>query len=79
MNIKEQLARAITAAATAAMDKGTLPKGELPEVLLEEPPEKSFGDFATNFAMQAARPLKGNPRTISAAITAEMSYPWLDH
>lgn len=78
MNLKEQLATAIAATVTAAMDKGTLPKGELPEVLLEAPPEKNFGDFATNFAMQAARPLKVNPRTISAAITAELSHPWLE-
>ena len=78
MNIKEQLARAITAAATAAMDKGTLPKGELPEVLLEEPPEKNFGDFATNFAMQAARPLKANPKKIAEAIVACLEVSWLD-
>lgn len=78
MNIKEQLAIAITAAAMAAMDKGTLPKGELPEVLLEEPPEKSFGDFATNFAMQAAKPLKVNPKKIAEAIVARLEFPWLD-
>ncbi len=79
MNIKEQLARAITAATTVAMDTGTLPKGELPEVLLEVPPEKSFGDFSTNFAMQAARYLKTSPQTISAAATFNLTNcPWLE-
>ena len=57
MDIKELLAAAVVRAAAAAMDEGILPKAELPEVLLETPPEKSFGDYATNFAMQAARSL----------------------
>ena len=65
-------------AATAAMDEAILPKAELPAVLLETPPEKSFGDFATNFAMQAARSLKANPRKIAEAIVARLEMPWLD-
>ena len=43
MDIKELLAAAVVRAALAAMDEGILPKAELPEVLLETPPEKSFG------------------------------------
>ena len=78
MDIKEILAGAVMRAATAAMDEAILPKAELPAVLLETPPEKSFGDFATNFAMQAARSLKANPRKIAEAIVARLEMPWLD-
>ena len=78
MDIKEILAGAVLRAATAAMDEAILPKAELPAVLLETPPEKSFGDFATNFAMQAARSLKANPRKIAEAIVARLEMPWLD-
>ena len=78
MDIKEILAGAVLRAATDAMDEAILPKAELPPVLLETPPEKSFGDFATNFAMQAARSLKANPRKIAEAIVARLEMPWLD-
>jgi arginyl-tRNA synthetase len=78
MDIKILLAEAVARAVVAAMDEGILPKADLPEVLLEVPPEKSFGDFATNFAMQAARPLKANPRKIAEAIVARLACPWLD-
>ena len=78
MDIKKQLAEAIAAAAAAAMDEQILAKGQLPDILLEVPPEKAFGDFATNFAMQAARTLKANPRKIAEAVVARMTLPWLE-
>ncbi len=78
MDIKEILASAVLQATVAAMDEGILPKAELPAVLLETPPEKSFGDYATNFAMQAARALKANPRKIAEAVVARLEMPWLD-
>ena len=49
MDIKQVLAEAIKAAAEKAIAEGTIKNGELPEVLLEVPPQKEFGDFATNF------------------------------
>ena len=54
MDIKDLLAAAIKDAAQKAIDNGTLKPGTLPEVMLEVPPQKEFGDFATNFAMQSA-------------------------
>lgn len=68
MDIKNILAAAIVAAAKKAIEQGTLKEGALPEVLLEVPPQKEFGDFATNFAMQSARSLKCNPRMIAQAV-----------
>ena len=68
MDIKQILAAAIKAAAQKAIDEGTVKGGDLPEVLLEVPPQKEFGDFATNFAMQSARALKCNPRMIAQAV-----------
>ncbi len=62
------MAAAITAAAQKAIAQGALKEGALPEVLLEVPPQKEFGDFATNFAMQSARSLKCNPRMIAQAV-----------
>ena len=78
MNVKKQLAEAIARAAAAAVNEGILPQGVLPEVFLEVPPEKSFGDYATNFAMQAARTLKANPRKIAEAVVARLQFRWLD-
>ena len=68
MDIKDILAGAIMAAAQKAIDDGTLKPGALPEVMLEVPPQKEFGDFATNFAMQSARSLHCAPRQIAQAV-----------
>ena len=68
MDIKDILAAAIKTAAQKAIDDGTLKPGALPEVMLEVPPQKEFGDFATNFAMQSARSLHCAPRQIAQAV-----------
>lgn len=68
MDIKDILAAAIKAAAQKAIDSGSLKPSVLPEVMLEVPPQKEFGDFATNFAMQSARSLHCAPRQIAQAV-----------
>lgn len=55
MELRVELAQAIAAALTRAQAAGTLPQGAYPEPQLEQPPQKEFGDFATNIAMQSAR------------------------
>ena len=78
MDIKQILATAIKAAAQKAIDEGTVKGGELPEVLLELPPQKDFGDFATNFAMQSARALKCNPRMIAQAVVDNLDCAYVE-
>lgn len=78
MDIKQVLAAAIKAAAQKAIDAGTIKAGELPEVLLEVPPQKEFGDFATNFAMQSARSLKCNPRMIAQAVADNLDCSYVE-
>ena len=78
MDIKQILATAIKAAAQKAIDEGTVKGGELPEVLLEVPPQKEFGDFATNFAMQSARALKCNPRMIAQAVVDNVDCAYVE-
>ena len=78
MDIKQILAAAIKAAAQKAIDEGTVKGGNLPEVLLEVPPQKEFGDFATNFAMQSARALKCNPRMIAQAVVNNLDCAYVE-
>lgn len=78
MDIKEILAGAIKKAALTAIEKGTVKEGELPEVLLEVPPQKEFGDFASNFAMQSARSLKCNPRIVAQAVIDNLDCAYVD-
>ena len=46
--------------------------GDLPEIVVELPREKAFGDFSTNIAMQLARHWRDNPRQIGQDIQAEL-------
>ena len=78
MDMKEQLSQAIVDAAKQAIADGVLPEAELPQIVLEVPPQKEFGDYATNFAMQAARAFRKSPRMIAEALTERMKYSWLD-
>lgn len=78
MDIKEILAGAIKNAALSAIAKGTIKEGELPEVLLEVPPQKEFGDFASNFAMQSARTLKCNPRMVAQAVIDNLDCAYVE-
>ena len=78
MDIKEILAGAIKKAALTAIEKGIVKEGELPEVLLEVPPQKEFGDFASNFAMQSARSLKCNPRIVAQAVIDNLDCAYVD-
>ena len=78
MDIKQILAAAIKAAAQKAIDEGTVKGGDLPEVLLEVPPQKEFGDFATNFAMQSVRALKCNPRMIAQAVVNNLDCAYVE-
>ena len=78
--MKQQIEQALVRAVEAAVAAGQLPEGaELPPVLLEEPPEKKLGDFATNFAMQSARIFRQSPQKIAAAIREHLTGDWLDH
>lgn len=78
MDIKENLVAAIKKAAAQAIADGVFTADDLPEVGLEVPPQKEFGDFATNFAMQSAKAAKMNPRSIAQAIIERLNEPWLE-
>ncbi|MGN0947404.1 MAG: arginine--tRNA ligase [Megasphaera sp.] len=79
MEMKDLLKQGITEALKKAIDAGTLPAGDYPDVALEVPPQKEFGDFASNIAMQSARVAHKAPKLIAQAIVDGMDYPWLDH
>lgn len=80
MDIKQQIEQSMIRAIEKAAAEGDLPAADaLPPILLEEPPEKEMGDFATNFAMQSARVFRQSPQRIAAAILGHLSGDWLDH
>ncbi len=78
MSIKETLASSILEATQKAIAMGTIKAGKLPEVLLTVPPQKEFGDFATNFAMQAAKALHCSPRVLAQALVDNLSAPYVE-
>lgn len=78
MDMKEMVIQGIKAALAAAVSAGDLPDGEYPDVLLEVPPQKEFGDFATNIAMQSARIAHKSPRMIADILLRHLDAPWLE-
>ena len=78
MDMKEILKQGIETALEKTIASGALPAGEYPEIVLEAPPQKEFGDFSSNIAMQSARVARQNPRAIADALVANMDFDWLD-
>ncbi|MCX7967144.1 MAG: arginine--tRNA ligase [Armatimonadetes bacterium] len=71
--IREQLFALVKRAVDEAMKRGVLPEQrELPNFIVEPPPQEEFGDFATNIAMVLARPMKKNPMEIANAIVQNL-------
>lgn len=68
----DMLKKAITNAINKAIEKGELPKAEIPAFIIETPADRSHGDFATNAAMSGAKAFKMPPFKIAQAITANL-------
>lgn len=79
MEMKEVLKQGIEEALNKAVAAGKLPEGTYPDIVLEVPPQKEFGDFSSNIAMQSARIARQNPRAIADILVEEMKFDWLDH
>ncbi len=66
--MRERLTEYVAKAVEQVFDGRGLARELMPSVVLEQPKEKKFGDFATNIAMQLAGILKSNPREIAGEI-----------
>lgn len=64
---------AVVEAIKAAIEKGQLPEGEIPEVNVEVPADRANGDFSTNAAMISARAFHCAPKKIADAIKENIS------
>lgn len=64
---------AVVEAIKAAIAKGQLPEGEIPEVNVEVPADRANGDFSTNAAMISARAFRCAPKKIADAIKENIS------
>ena len=70
--MKKKVAEFVEAAVKKVAVERGLAASTLPEIVVELPREKSFGDFSTNIAMQLARAWKDNPRAIGQAIKEKL-------
>lgn len=61
----------LTALLRAALEN-VAPDSRDAAILLERPKQASHGDFASNLALQLAKPLKRNPRDIAGRLLAEL-------
>jgi len=74
--IQNILAEAIRRALAAAQEAGDLPAIESsPAVELERPAHKEHGDWATNYALQLAKPARNNPRKIAELLVQHLVAP----
>lgn len=73
MNIREKISSTIKTALESAISSGKLSStDQFPAIVLEVPPKKEFGDFASNVAMQSAKIFHKSPRNIAEIIRDEI-------
>lgn len=67
-NVQTQIIEEIQNSLGRCAEKGLFTLPAMPEILLETPREKKYGDFSTNIAMQLPKIAKKAPRAIAEAI-----------
>ncbi|MDP4094128.1 MAG: arginine--tRNA ligase [Bacillota bacterium] len=67
-NIENQIEKIVGEAVGKSVAQGELPELEIPQITVEIPRDKGFGDFSTNIAMQLAKSARKAPRFISDVI-----------
>ncbi len=70
--MKKRVSKYLEKAVAAVVAARGLDGADLPEIGIELPREKAFGDFSSNIAMQLAGRWKDNPRAIGAALKGEL-------
>lgn len=70
--IKDDLISLIQQAAQAAQKAGDLPPFDLPAIVVGPPKNPEHGDYATNIAMQSARPARMAPMLIAEQIVKHL-------
>lgn len=79
MDVREELKQIIEAARADAVAAGDLPEGSYaPVQRMEVPPQKEFGDYSSNAAMQWARTARRAPRMIAEALVKHISSPLVE-
>jgi len=71
--IRDKLAAAVTKAIADAREAGEVNCAEIPEIALEPPKSREFGDFTTNIAMMMAREARMAPRRLAELVLARLS------
>ena len=69
---QNELKEKIISAVNAAVSKGELAGGALPDFIIEKPADKKNGDFSTNIAMAGARVFHKAPRMIAESIVSNL-------
>lgn len=79
MEVKNKIIAAIKTAVDSVVKDGVLKSsGDFPEIVLEVPPKKEFGDFSTNFAMQSAKIFRTSPKKIAEEIKSRINADFID-
>ena len=71
--MKEQLRACILKGIEGCFADGTLTSGEVPAINVEKPAHPEHGDFATNVAMQMAKPERKSPRAIAEILVKKLA------
>ena len=70
--IREKISKLISKTIKKVQKKGVFPFFKVPEVEIEHPTNKAYGDYSTNVAMALAKSFRKNPREIAEILIEEL-------
>lgn len=73
MTIRETVRESVKNGLEACYADGLLVSGHMPSLVIETPANPDHGDFATNVAMQLAKPERKSPRAVAETLVAKIS------
>ncbi|MFA9262182.1 MAG: arginine--tRNA ligase [Undibacterium sp.] len=73
--MKVKIALTLKQVMATLVERGDVPHFEFPEIQVVRPTEESFGDYTTNIALIAAKPVGMNPRALAECIVKELALP----
>ncbi|HHV98317.1 MAG TPA: arginine--tRNA ligase [Clostridiaceae bacterium] len=72
-DIRQSIKDLVKQSILKSIENGNIPEVEIPEISIETPREKQYGEFSTNIAMQLTRAAKKAPRQIAEMIINEIN------
>ena len=70
--VRKEIEKLIEKSIKELQKKKVFPVFEMPEIKIEHPEDRRYGDYSTNLAMQISKPVRKNPMEIANILASKL-------